>query len=466
MVLVLLLALVAQGDIRRLVEKLGSDSVEEREEAMSRLALAGKEALPELEKAAKSADLDLATRARYLVRYIPIREQVTPNLLHLLPGAEERLSIDDPASWTRILLEALKFDMSHREQGKKSPLLPEDVRGVVPLALKGAADAQEREWVCSAIVHLKLRTAAPDVATLLDDPTASVRRCARETLRRLQSPLAAPGFRRALREPDPQDQVGACEALAALMDVQAAPEIASLLASESPYVRGQAVRALGWLRASGEVRRVRDLLADPSSSVRFYAVQAANDLADREAAPKVRSLLRDPDPDVRAAAARAVAALEGKAGIPALREMMTDRVPLVWGTATELLCRFGVREAAPRLLQYPNARLESLNGVRRPEAWSRLESVRIRGPLEGTVADLRARMVKEAGLPIEWPDLAPAERRELAGDRETIVLVDYLRYLVDGWPEIVLESDRIRLLPPEEAERFWREWWAAEEKKK
>jgi tetratricopeptide (TPR) repeat protein len=64
----LLLTVVdSQDEVRRLVEKLRSEKVEEREEAFSKLRELGEVTAAELEKAATSDDAEMATRARALL---------------------------------------------------------------------------------------------------------------------------------------------------------------------------------------------------------------------------------------------------------------------------------------------------------------------------------------------------------------------------------------------------------------
>ena len=339
--------------MQALVRQLGARYLDEREEAVRRLTLLGKPALPEIEKAAKGPDPEAATRAKYLLRLIPIRDRVTPRLLHLMPGVEQRLSLDDPHSWTEVLLEAMQLEMSRRG-GKEGTLFkPEDLEGVAPLALRGAATKQEKEWACSAVVHLKLRSVAPQVAKFLEDPVPEVRRCAIETLRAIGSPLAVPGYLRTLRDPDPNVQAFACEGLAELGDPSAVPGIAALLKAESAFARGQAARALARLGAAEYAKRIGDLLEDPDETARFYAVQAVAELRSRAEAPRVRALLQDPDPNVAAAAIRALEVLEGRAAVPSLMDSLDQRVPLVQKAAAETLCLLWVRAAVLCLLGTP-----------------------------------------------------------------------------------------------------------------
>lgn len=70
--------------VRELVEKLRSDGVEEREEAAERLGALGRSALPELQRATRDRDPEVAARAGDILRRIP--------------GLEARARLRDPLS--------------------------------------------------------------------------------------------------------------------------------------------------------------------------------------------------------------------------------------------------------------------------------------------------------------------------------------------------------------------------------
>lgn len=87
----LLLSLLLQDDpVDLLIQKLGSDSIEEREEATGRLTDLAECAEPALAKAALSRDPETASRARVILEKIhPYRLRVTREVLHLLSHATE-----------------------------------------------------------------------------------------------------------------------------------------------------------------------------------------------------------------------------------------------------------------------------------------------------------------------------------------------------------------------------------------
>jgi hypothetical protein len=69
-----LLALCAQEDPAALIQKLRSEKIEEREQASQELKKLGMPALAELEKLAADKDIEVATRARTLIRTIRLKE--------------------------------------------------------------------------------------------------------------------------------------------------------------------------------------------------------------------------------------------------------------------------------------------------------------------------------------------------------------------------------------------------------
>ena len=98
--------LTAQSETTRqaqnLVEKLRSDKIEEREQAVHKLKQLGKAALPELEKVVEDPDREVAERARHLLRFIGIATRIPPGVAQALPGIEERLDREEGFVWTKL----------------------------------------------------------------------------------------------------------------------------------------------------------------------------------------------------------------------------------------------------------------------------------------------------------------------------------------------------------------------------
>src|SRR2546428_4565965 len=91
----LLLILLPQVDPGALIEKLRSETVEERDEAARKLKALGTLALPALDRAATDKDPEVSSRATQLARVIRTIDLLTVNLMKEVPGIEERLAKGD-----------------------------------------------------------------------------------------------------------------------------------------------------------------------------------------------------------------------------------------------------------------------------------------------------------------------------------------------------------------------------------
>src|SRR5437868_13755539 len=105
-VLQALLCLALQDGARELVEKLRSDTIAERETAMRRLRELGKEAAPELEKAAKDPDAEVARRAGVVLRCLALQDSPSPALRKAVPASEVLPAARRTAPWTGALRRA------------------------------------------------------------------------------------------------------------------------------------------------------------------------------------------------------------------------------------------------------------------------------------------------------------------------------------------------------------------------
>jgi hypothetical protein len=112
--LLAILVLVLQDDpavkTRRLIDRLRSENIAEREEATKGLKELGEAAKPELEKAAKDADAEFASRARYLLRRLELRATLSSNLLKAVPDAADRLADGAGSAWTEVFQQATAYD--------------------------------------------------------------------------------------------------------------------------------------------------------------------------------------------------------------------------------------------------------------------------------------------------------------------------------------------------------------------
>ncbi|HZN62688.1 MAG TPA: hypothetical protein VFC90_09830, partial [Planctomycetota bacterium] len=96
--LILSFALVSGQDddnskAKALIQKLRSESIEERERARQGLTDMGKAAAPALEEAARDADGEVAKVASVLLRRLEFQEILSPRLKRLFPGLDLRLAV-------------------------------------------------------------------------------------------------------------------------------------------------------------------------------------------------------------------------------------------------------------------------------------------------------------------------------------------------------------------------------------
>lgn len=100
----------ADAEIATLIEQLGSDRFFVREQAQASLAKLGYEAFDALVEAEEHADIEIASRAKYLVRLVKVewtREGDPPQLKQLLDGYDQ---LDQPARSERIRQLAIHQD--------------------------------------------------------------------------------------------------------------------------------------------------------------------------------------------------------------------------------------------------------------------------------------------------------------------------------------------------------------------
>ena len=269
----LLLALAPDdAAIRELIEQLSADRIETRAEAFRKLEEIGRPALPLLEKAARSADGETASRARTLLVRIPIREGLTPALVRLVPGIHERLA---QGEWTQVFLE-LASDLRQTEDRRRFPgIHPEDLAFMAPMAVRRAEAEGEKHAVCEAVGRCRLKSAMPELVLLLKDERFMVRANALAAIRDAGAAEQAADVRGRLADPHPVVRSVAAHALGRLGVREASPELAVTLRDPSPDVRWWAVRALGDLGAKDCVGEIEKLRSDPEESVRRVAEDVA-----------------------------------------------------------------------------------------------------------------------------------------------------------------------------------------------
>ncbi len=376
MTALLLLALQA-GTAREWVEKLRSEKVEERDDAVRRLKEIGRPAAPELEKAAKDPDPEVAGRARKLLNLFAVRERLTPRLCAAMPGIEDRLGDGNDRTWAEIL-----FELGDRDH--QPGLLGEDLEPLLGPAFRAASeDLELLEAIFGVCIDRRLSAAAPEIARFLKHADAAVREQTVLTLRSVGPQAIAPNLVPLLRDPnervrerawelvtqlrapetaapllellksskEERGQILALWALGNLKSRAAIPFVLPLLRAESEDLRANAVRTLGELGAREETGRIAGFLGDQSFHVREAAVEALRRLGAREAVPELRRLLREEKIGKEHAVGLFVET-DAREAIPEIRALLAKKCEGGCSDVVDALREFGVREAAAEVARH------------------------------------------------------------------------------------------------------------------
>jgi HEAT repeat protein len=143
-----------------------------------------------------------------------------------------------------------------------------------------------------------------------------------------------------------------------------------------------------------------------------------------------------------------------------------DRLPVA-----EALCQLGEAAGVPDLLAEKYA-LWTLNALRAKNAWKTLREINISTALRRPTVQALVERLERENLKIEYMDSVAVRRAletRLFAPGEELGTLNGLRALemvIFGGASWILESDRIRIVSPEEAGRFWLSWWEEEKKKK
>jgi HEAT repeat protein len=358
---------------RELVEKLRSDRLEEREEAARKLKDLGNAALPELENAAQSADIEVSERSRSVLKVIRLRLRLTPNLVARIPNVVDRLASGDGHSWTALFLEisdqvtieddlpdtrarpsrreCMKlhtYTLPHPDKGKNLPLKGEDVRALIVSAIRAANSPEEREEVFSVIRQRNLHPPISEVLPLLKDADHDIRSGSITILAGFGAKAAGVEIRRALKDPMIDVRTSATRALGIIGGQDVVPDLLVLLEDSSEDLRETAADVLGDLDAKEAAPALVRHLEDSSVNVRAKAASVLGDLDAKEAAPALLLHLEDPDPQVRGQMVMALASLEAKEAVPALVKHLEDPDP---GVRAYTVWSLGMLKATEAALQ-------------------------------------------------------------------------------------------------------------------
>jgi HEAT repeat protein len=336
------------GQARELVEALGSERIEDREEASRKLKELGRAAFPELERAAKRADREIAARAALLIRCITIKEQLPPDLMKAAPGLEDRLAAGEPHTWTEVFMAAVEPRVDKRVYPQ---LGKEAIEPLAAAALRGAQTRKEKEYIIERVGLWKFKSAASEILKFLDDPSQEIQMVALTACGRLDAREALPRMLELLRRPL-QDKLrwAAWAGLEAMRPKEAIPDLLKLLADPDLSIRHEIGTLLVKIGASEAVPPLLKLFNHSDPLIREGACRVLIDMRAKEAQPDLLRLLRSENPIVRERAGYVLGRLEVREAIPDFSESIRDKVPEVRGRAAWGLGVLGAHDKASVIL--------------------------------------------------------------------------------------------------------------------
>ena len=485
-----------EEDLRRVIERLRSESSSDRDQAFEQL-LSGwlrwrDEDLALLKQESRGTDPETAARAAEALARIGVRRKLGRPLATalgkmdrlLLNGtAEGRLAVLSEAGrlWRRWEVGADDLqklaELAEKEGWNlaSGPVLDlinrRDLSPYSRLLVAALKDAEpvNREKARSLLGKLRCASTAGRVAELLQAPNPTQRLLAIATLAEIGSAPSAALIRPFLVDPSPGFRESAAYALGRLGSLEDAAAICRLLDDKVPQVRSAAVQSLADMKADSCRDRILALLEDGDAPVRASALRALVRLDPKEGAARASRLLEDSDPLVqegairalghtknpawastivphlaseqeglRMAAAIAVAEVDARDQADRLIALLADPESPVSGIASTMLRRMGGREVA--------------RGLR-----SRLQSVRDENSISAIVDLLSGLDPAEATAPLVALLKGPREdaRRAAAGALCRLgaggAAAEILRAMEFGDVEAVLQLGTLAaVLPPGE----------------
>lgn len=390
----LLLLPIAQADsARELVERLRSETVEERDEAEKRLKSLGRAAGADLERAARDGDQEVSGRAKRLLRILELRETLPPAFLKEFPGAEERLATG-LHEWTKTFVEATRW----QETRPAHPALKwKDLDSLAFNAVRGAETGEERNEILDRAVGRDLKSVVPALIEMLRDPSVDARRRAIEGLRDLEAFEAAPLIVELLRDPEASTSAG--EAISRMRAWRALPRVLELLDDSTPATCRAAIEVVGQLRAREAVPKLRILLKHRDPSIRTGAIESLGRIGDRGSARAIADLAADPEVPVRRAVIEVLSPWDVPERVPVLLRGFEDRDGRAAMAAIRLAGELKLRQVVPAVLKLmQEGRAESYSTSVLGKVADRESIPELRSMLRHPVRNTRRQAIEVLGL--------------------------------------------------------------------
>jgi hypothetical protein len=271
-------------------------------------------------------------------------------------------------------------------------------------------------------------------------------------------------------------------ALAELGDGDSIPEIRKLLSAKRyDHRKTAACTALALLNDIESVEAIGRMRDEAATARRIWPALKAMDAPDGAALPETigpygYSTASEYQPQLmegtnsthgfpRYLSVRAAATVRAKRSVENLQVWLGQEGGEYPGLiAAAALARMGRSEGAAALLKAERL-LFCLNAARRPDAWAKLDGVSTRLDHYGTFESIHRALAKEAALEIEGPPAGSDAR--VAWERvhqrfrkwgRPATLAEAFEMIEDQRWSVVLENDRLRVLPHDDAVLFWTAW--------
>lgn len=372
-------------------------------------------------------------------------ERAVPRVLSLLPGANDELQI--------AACKALSEFKT-----------PEAVPGLILIYAEGIPQARRAAEL--SLMRYPPKDVAVELVRVIAGRPLNLRVRAVGLLASIDASGAAPALEGLLETDDSVDlRIEVLKSLSRFHSVSSIPRIRPLLMNPNARLKATAARTLGELGDDDVTPLLVELLDDADWNARYNAVIGLAALDAKAQAPKlVPVVLSARNPEwVRTAALRALEKLGGAEEARALMPLIDDGNFEIRTAVSKSLASMGIPESVKCVLTETQDWI-GLNGLKEPDAWTRIRRERVTEDLDGTLQDVVERLASAVGRKAVWAeDLGNREvdlrsPRAFAGKSRRKSLLEAFRDVLPQGITLVLEKDQIRILTHEQELEYWPKW--------